>query len=265
VLTDSQDFANNAPTPQGYSQAFVNLKASTQQGGYLGLYTLNAYDVAACQAKCENAKSVCTAFNIYIERDPSIAPGADCPNPRATFNYKCTLYGIPITGSSATNKGQYRSKFQVAVTASNGYNKITTPRSVEGFTGPVPFPAAINAPLLDGQDTLLASKFFPGPLDPLVCATACSENTAYDRMTADQTTGEYKPCNFFNAYIMSMNGVPQGLYCVLYTAPWGVEYADNTGQTRGGDVFSISQSYGYTLTTQDCGNVNGCDNIAHAR
>ena len=58
---------------------------------------------------------------MYIERDPSLDPNTDdCPNPPSTTNYKCTLWGAPVVAEEATNKGQWRASFEVAITGSNG-------------------------------------------------------------------------------------------------------------------------------------------------
>ena len=85
----------------------------------MALYTLTSYDTITCQQKCDAAAG-CVAFNIYIERDPSVAPGPGCDNPASTINYKCTLYGLPISAATATNMGQYRDNFEVVITGSNG-------------------------------------------------------------------------------------------------------------------------------------------------
>ena len=85
----------------------------------MALYTLTSYDTIKCQQQCDAAAG-CVAFNIYIERDPSLAPGPTCDDPVSTINYKCTLYGLPISAATATNMGQGRDLFQVAITGSNG-------------------------------------------------------------------------------------------------------------------------------------------------
>ena len=86
----------------------------------MGLTTLKSYDVLTCASKCDQADG-CQAFNIYIERDPSVDPNAqDCPNPPSTTNYKCTLWGAPVAASQADNKGQWRDSFQVVIAGSNG-------------------------------------------------------------------------------------------------------------------------------------------------
>ena len=86
----------------------------------MGLYTLKSFDTLDCASKCDQAPG-CVAFNLYVERDPSLDPNnANCPNPPSTINYKCTLWGAPVVKEQATNKGQLRAQFQVAITASNG-------------------------------------------------------------------------------------------------------------------------------------------------
>ena len=118
-LNDVQTTAQNAPTPQGYTDVFTDLQGSMYQGGFLQLITLTSYDTIKCQQQCDAAAG-CVAFNIYIERDPSLAPGPGCLEPASTINYKCTLYGLPISAATATNTGQPRGNFQVVITGSNG-------------------------------------------------------------------------------------------------------------------------------------------------
>jgi hypothetical protein len=43
-----------------------------------------------------------------------------------------------------TKIGQYRVSFEVAVTASNGYNKDAPPAKIAGFSGPTQFGGAIS-------------------------------------------------------------------------------------------------------------------------
>ena len=108
-----------ASTPDGYSQAFDDQSGSVSASNYMGLYTLDSYDTFTCASKCDQAN--CQAFNIYLERDPSVDPNAkDCPNPPSTTNYKCTLWGVPISSNQATNTGQWRDSFQVVILGSNG-------------------------------------------------------------------------------------------------------------------------------------------------
>ena len=112
--------ATNAPTPDGYVSVFTNLGASLQASNYMGLYTLTSYDTLTCASKCDQA-SGCSAFNVYLERDPTVNANAqNCPNPPSTTNYKCTLWGAPIAAAEATNTGQYQDSFQVVIAGSNG-------------------------------------------------------------------------------------------------------------------------------------------------
>ena len=60
----------------------------------MGYTTLDTYDVPTCAAKC-SAINGCMSFNIYFERDPSLDPGANCPNP--------PRYGFSLARNSASN------------------------------------------------------------------------------------------------------------------------------------------------------------------
>jgi hypothetical protein len=54
----------------------------------MGLHTLNAFDTLTCASLCDQA-SGCLAFNMYIERDPTLDPNDSlCPNPPSLVNYK---------------------------------------------------------------------------------------------------------------------------------------------------------------------------------
>ncbi|KAA6416331.1 MAG: hypothetical protein FRX48_01051 [Lasallia pustulata] len=242
--------ASAAPVPQGYNLVFASLNGSCNANTYLGLTTLQSYDTIKCQQLCDTAP-LCTAFNIYMERDPSVNPNATmgCPNPPSIVNYKCTLWGAGVTVQSASNTGQWRTQFQVAIRGSNGYVKNAPPPAQTNFTGPVEFGGAINAP-----SSYMGVKYFSGPYDVFQCAAACQANTAYDHRHP-KSDGSYSACNFFNSYVLSINNVPQGTYCSLYTQPWDKTYSTNYGQYRGSDYYSVSMSYGYTLAPQDQGHI----------
>lgn len=200
-----------------------------------------------------------------IERNPSVAPADACPNPPSTINYKCTLWGSPISAATAKNKGQWRSAYHVVVTASNGYVKMAPPDPIDGFTGPVELGGTINAP-----SSYIGMKYYAGPYNPGLCAAACYATTAYDKKHAS-TSGKYDACvcslhipailsplltctqNFFNSYVLSIENVPQGTYCSMYTKPWEKKYGTNYGKYRGKSFYSISQSYAYTFDPQDPG------------
>ncbi|KAH7039017.1 hypothetical protein B0J12DRAFT_580526 [Macrophomina phaseolina] len=115
--------ANSATTPDGYVSVFTNLQGSSQQDAYRGYSLMDSYDVAGCAAKC-TADGGCSGFNIYVERDGTIRPANNvCPDPSSTSLIKCVLWGSTLRAGSASNVGQWQAQFQVAVTASNGYNK----------------------------------------------------------------------------------------------------------------------------------------------
>ena len=91
--------------------------------------------------------------------------------------------------------------------------------------------------------------------DPAQCTAACEATTAYDKAHLVASDGTYDACNFVNVYELSKNGVPQGMYCAKYKQAWGKSYSTNYGFTSGGDRYSVSQSYGYSLSPQDPGHV----------
>ncbi|KAL8831695.1 MAG: hypothetical protein Q9191_000705, partial [Dirinaria sp. TL-2023a] len=230
---DFSAMANNATTPDGYTLVMQNAAASLSASKYMGLTNLRSYDPFECASLCNKALG-CQAFNMYVERDPSLDPNkTNCPNPPSLTNYKCTLWGVPVSAAEAKNKGQWRDSFQVVIAGSNAYNKVSAPPGIACFTGPVQLGGAINAPKnAQGQDTYMGYKHHifsqSQGFDPSLCAADCLAQTAYDRRhsTAD---GSYQSCVFFNAYVISMNGVPQGLYCSIYSQVWSPAYATNYG------------------------------------
>ncbi|OCK84336.1 hypothetical protein K432DRAFT_414050 [Lepidopterella palustris CBS 459.81] len=235
--------ASQAPAPAGYVQTFQNLQASNNANGYLGYKSLTTYDVSACAKACDGVKG-CSAFNIYFERDPALAPGADCLNPNSTTVIKCVYWGGPVTAENAVNKGQWRNNFQVVIAGSNGYvNQTVT--NVPGYKGTFLNNAAVNAPLdCNGNDTYMGYKLFNdgAPFDATRCAAACDAQSAYNIAHPPQS-GPPKICRFFNTYLMEKNGLSQGQMCSMYTLAWDSSYAVNTGQTRGTDVYSIAYRY----------------------
>ena len=98
----------------------MNAQGSLSASNYMGLTTLDSFDALTCASLCDRANG-CYAFNLYAERDPSLNPNAaQCPNPASTTNFKCTLWGVPVSQSQATNTGQWRDSFHVVIAASNG-------------------------------------------------------------------------------------------------------------------------------------------------
>ncbi|TIA09240.1 hypothetical protein D6C81_08785 [Aureobasidium pullulans] len=243
--------STTANAPYGYTEVFVNKQASLSASMYKGLTTLTSYDVPKCQSLCD-ADSDCVAFNMYAERDPTLKPDATkCPIPASLTNYKCTLWGAPVSAEQATNFGETRASFKVVITASNAYNKNANPPSINGFTGPSGYGGAINAPLdSNSKDTFMGSKFFPFSQEQgftmQSCTSACTAQTDYNKNHPNKD-GTWKTCAFVNGYVLSKNGVPQGLYCSMYTQAWAASYATNYGQYRGTARYTVSYSYGYTL------------------
>lgn len=240
-----------AQTPKGYTNTFRNLNASVQANSYLGYYDLKSYDTELCSQHCANA-SLCTAFNIYVERDPSVNPNKDvCPDPDAITNYKCALWGSGIDKAAATNDGQYRANFHVVIEASNGYDKTnnTTPAPCPGWTPPTHCGGAISALIY-----FLIAEFFPGPFDPALCAAYAETQTSYNRAHTDEN-GKYSPANMFNAYTMHKNGVAQGTYCSLYSTVLDKSHGTYTGGWVGNDFFGVQSSWTYSLTEQDKGSI----------
>ncbi|KAM3075038.1 hypothetical protein ACMFMG_007502 [Clarireedia jacksonii] len=243
--------ADAASTPPGYSLAFSDLQGSSQTVSYLGLKTLQSYDTVKCAQYCDELNG-CVAFNIYFERDPSVDPGTDCPNPPSITNYKCVRWGVKIGPETATNTGQWREQFQVVIAGSNGYNKNAPPCEVDGFQGPTELPGAINAPLdpVTKTDTYMGYKFFSFDVAQtyqqgvLSCTAACTAQSKYNA-EHPPATGKAAICNQVVVYVLSDNAQPQGIYCSMYTESWAPNYATNVGQYRGSDYWSVSQAYSY--------------------
>ncbi|KAH7379512.1 hypothetical protein BKA66DRAFT_466170 [Pyrenochaeta sp. MPI-SDFR-AT-0127] len=257
--------ARAVSTPTGYKKVFTDKLAATEQIGHLTYKNIDSgkYDVNECAKFCDKEK-YCLGFNIYYERDPKREPAAACPNPSPITNVKCSIYGYHITENSATNAGQKRQNFQVAITGSNGYSKVGhtchPAPSVKNFKPPTDLPAAINAPLIkkNGRDydTYNGMRLFnTNPHDPSLCGAACEAQTEYDRKNLVNSRGEYKPCNFFTSYILTKNGVPLGTYCALYTQEWNPSYATNTGYKDGNDVYKVTCAASYTASKLDSGKI----------
>lgn len=187
--------SGSAPAPDGYQEAFAGLNASLSALNYMGLYTLTSYDTLGCASLCDQATG-CVAFNMYVERDPSLdANDVKCPNPPSTTNYKCTLWGAPVCDEEATNFGQYRSQFHVVITASNAYNKVAPPAPIECFAGPTELGGAINAPTNTGS--YMGYKYYAFSQSqgytPETCAAACKSTSAYNQQHPN-ADGSFQTC-----------------------------------------------------------------------
>lgn len=252
--------ALSARTPSGYANTFKDLNASVNANSYLGLHTLTSYDTLGCSQWCDNT-TLCTGFNIYIERDPSLNPtngenpdlgwGNVCPNPSSITNYKCTLWGSGVDAAAATNFGQTREQFQVVIAGSNGYEKTntTTPSCPDGWQPP----RNCSGGVISKPSCSLGSKFFPGPFDPKVCASYAVAQTALNKKNA--RNGQYSPCNSFNSYMIKRDGIPLGTYCSLFTEVVDVSYATYRGGWASSSFWGIESSWAYSLTDYDDGRI----------
>ncbi|KAK1068706.1 hypothetical protein LTR74_005364 [Friedmanniomyces endolithicus] len=253
--------ALKAITPAGYVETFKDLNGSTSANSYITFKTLTSYSVSDCANLCDTT-ALCTAFNIYIERDPSLNPtlndtaanttGQYCPNPSSITNYKCSLWGSSIDATSATNYGDYREQFQVVIVASNGYDKTnnTTPAPCPGYEPPSNCTGAISS----GGSYCLGSHFFPGPYNPSVCGIYADAQTATNKAAAkDRGESSYVPSNMFNAYMVKKNSVAQGTYCSLFNTVLSDSWASFEGGWAGQNYFGVESSWTYALSQQDDG------------
>jgi hypothetical protein len=248
--TKLASLAKGASTPSGYFNTFTNLQGASSAYGYMGYKVVESYDPSLCASECDS-KSGCLSFNIYVERDPSANPGPDCQDPEAVANIKCSFWGGPVYTDTATNTGQWREKFEVAIAGSNGYSSLTT-QSAEGYKQVELKNSAINSPLdCNKQGSYMGYKLFvQNAFDAKLCATACKET---NKWALEHPPAEGKPqlCRYFNTYILLKNGVSQGQYCSMYTQKWDASFATNDGQYRGDDHYTIQYSFGFTDESDD--------------
>jgi len=99
--------ANGVEPPDGWTEAFKNLKAASAAQKYISFTIIPQYDPRICSQVCDMVQG-CISFNIYFERDPTVKPGPGCENPPATANIKCSFFGVEIDKKTATNTGQWR-------------------------------------------------------------------------------------------------------------------------------------------------------------
>jgi len=191
-------------------------------------------------------------------------------------NIKCVFWGVPVSAATATNAGQYRDSFEVViagklptqsvlkklikVTGSNGYNAITAPPTVPGWTSPLPWSGAPNCPSdpAGGYSTYIGSKFFsfgvgPGQIQYFsssVCVATCSAQTTYNFAHPPADGKNPTVCNHVVAYVLNDNyGVAQGMYCTMYTESWDPSYGTVTQTAYQGGEWSIGSAYAYTNAT----------------
>jgi hypothetical protein len=242
--------AKGASTPSGYFNTFTNLQGASSAYGYMGYKVVESYDPSLCASECDS-KSGCLSFNIYVERDPSANPGPDCQDPEAVANIKCSFWGGPVYTDTATNTGQWREKFEVAIAGSNGYSSLKT-QAADGYKQVELKNSAINSPLdCNKQGSYMGYKLFvENAFDAKLCATACKETNKW-ALEHPPATGKPQLCRYFNTYILLKNGVSQGQYCSMYTQEWDASFATNDGQYRGDDHYTIQYSFGFTDESDD--------------
>lgn len=114
------NLAKNASTPSGYHRVFIDLHASSSAGDFLGYSSMDSYDTEQCATQC-NQEDGCQAFNIFIERSPTVSVGSECPNPPSTSIIKCALWGSAVDKANTNNAGYTDNSFVVAIAGSNGY------------------------------------------------------------------------------------------------------------------------------------------------
>ncbi|KAI4727540.1 hypothetical protein E4T49_04715 [Aureobasidium sp. EXF-10728] len=226
--------------PLGYTPAFTNYQRSTQGRGYLTYQTLSKYDPALCIKACDKISS-CAFANIYIEKDPD-------SNGNPVDIIKCSLYSMPQTNVTATNSGQWRGKFHVLITGSNGYNKATVPVAPTGYSLQT-LPSAINASVWDraGQWKFIQGVYL-STYDPALCAAACDKQTQLDR-AASSDDCNYKTCAYANLYVLSEDGVPKTVVCALYTEATDASNATINSYSASTHLYQVSNSVALTNTS----------------
>ncbi|GKT89627.1 carbohydrate-binding protein [Colletotrichum tofieldiae] len=247
AFSDLSSAALNAKTPSGWYQTFQNLQSATSASVYQGYKTYSSYDPARCAADCAQI-SGCSSFNIFFERDPTLAPGLACPDPSSTTVIKCSFWGVGIGPSTATNNGQYSNDFHVVIAGSNGYQLSAPTYDVSGYNSSFTNAATINAP--SSCNSYITYKAHTNQAyDPALCAADC----AAQRLETNPFNG--LRCRFFTSYSLVKNGVVQAQICALYSRTWDQSYATNTGYSSGSDVYTIQYAYSYTFAA-DIGNFN---------
>ena len=198
---------------------------------------MSSYDVQFCADKCSKTLG-CQGFNTYFERSPSKAPAANCQDPPGSANPFCVLWGGPVSKDNALNEGQWREKYHVVITASNGYVLTSSLNPLSG--------KAINAPLdCNSNDAYMGMRLLTdnSPFDPERCAAICDATTQYNIEHPEDGKAP-RLCKFYNTYILNKNYVSQGQACSMYTQYWDPSnYATNDGQYDGeGNHYTISSS-----------------------
>lgn len=241
--------ATSAAGATGYAQTFQDLNASVSANSYMGLYTLTSYDVQGCADYCDDT-DLCTGFNVFIERDPAWNPEqCSCSLPSSIANYKCTIWGSGVQAAAATNFGQTRDGgFEVVIVGSNGYEKTntTTPTTPTGWTNPQKCSGVHDHPR-----TCMGEKIFKGVFDVSLCATYASaqnaKNVKSGLLSKILSILGYNPaeCNFFNAFMLTQDGVASGTYCKLFAEQYKPSVATSIPGWSGGSYFGVESSWSF--------------------
>ncbi|KAF1350642.1 hypothetical protein BDV97DRAFT_151820 [Delphinella strobiligena] len=217
-----------ASSEQGveYTQVFRDLNASVNAASYIGLYTLTSYNTTECASLCDKT-NLCTSFNLYIERDPSVNPSANdstastvwgywCPDPASITNYKCTLWGSSLDSSEAVNYGEYREQFHTVITASNGYDKTNDTVPVCSIS------SSSSAVAATGSSTA-----------PITFASATSTSVAISSSTSSVTSASVSMPAVTSSASSSSSGSSTG----SRAASWG------TGTNCGGKAIDSTKNW----------------------
>lgn len=121
------------------------------------------------------------------------------------------------------------------------------------FTAPVPLGnAAINAGRnCAGESTYIGvRRWTDGQFDVHRCEQHCRETSQFNLLR------NRPACRFYNTYVQRRNGTHEFQACALYTQEWKADAARNTGQVRGSDRITISDSV--MATDVDNNGVRSC-------
>ncbi|KAH6660297.1 hypothetical protein BKA67DRAFT_641420 [Truncatella angustata] len=204
---DFSSVAIDAQTPSGFVRSSLNLRGSNSAYASMGHTALDSYDSQTCANKCRAITGCMRSISI------SSATHLFCPDPPSTIVIKCVFWGGPVLNTNANNEGQWRSKFEIVIAGSNGYNTAGPFESPTGYTGIYLGEAAINAP--NECNSYMGVKIFTSsPFDPALCAAACSSQSDYNRANPYED-GNFQTCQFYNTYMLLKNGGSAQQYCSL--------------------------------------------------
>ncbi|PNS21071.1 hypothetical protein CAC42_3408 [Sphaceloma murrayae] len=252
----------SVPSTEGaaYRQVFRDLDGTISAASYLGLHTLQTYNVAQCAALCDEVK-LCTSFNIYIERDPSQSPrannstgqnvgGSQCPNPASQTNYKCTLWGSRITASQATNKKQAQYDFQIVFAGSNGYDKTDTSTPVVKDPSASPYGAIPSSSSTSTSPTSTPSSTLSSAVQPTTTPTVLSGSNPHWTSPQNHSAKAISAASFltstfipgpFNPQLCADYAYNQTLANAAATSATATTAPSSTSGSSGGNVAGFTK------------------------